>query len=562
MFWWIRNYQPEGRRWAEPIFLRRNELPPRLRIRAIIVFGAMVYGHGDSEVLDRLSGELLELSREVGGDALAEANAHLGYGIVAMHRGDLEAAREHQEEALPLFREAGEDGLAAQSHAFFGMALLLEGDHEGARRRFKDGLTLARSIGDRMSIVIALFNLAQLALADGDYDAAARGFAEGIVPSQESGDRGNIAHILEALGMVAGASGETLRAARLLGASEALISAIGLRGHPYYRPDRALYERITARVGVTLGEAAFEAALDEGRAMSPEQAIEYALGEVEEPAAATPMAAPLPERTPSPEKPAETAEAKTTIAALRVLALGPARVEKGGLPLDSSPDWTQKPRELLYYLLSHPEGRTKEQIGLALWPEASTSQLRSSFHDTVYRLRRALGAKEWISFQKGRYALNRSLNYSFDVEAFEENLSEARRLQAEAPEQAVQHLEKVADLYGGDFLEDSVDGEWTMLRQEELRREYGEALLLLGGLLSARERHAEAAEAYRKAIAHDGLLEEAHRGLMRCYAALGERGRALKHYDELVRLLEEQLGTSPAPETVALHERLRAGEEL
>jgi predicted ATPase/DNA-binding CsgD family transcriptional regulator len=279
MFWWIRNYQLEGWRWAEPVFLRRNELPPWLRIRAIIVFGAMVYGQGDFEVLDQLSGELVELSREIGGDALAEANAHLGYGIVALHRGDFEAAREHQEEALPLFREAGEDGLAAQTHTFFGMALLLEGDHEGARRKFEAGLTLGRSIGDRMSIVIALFNLAQLALADGDYEAAARGFAEGIVPSQESGDRGNIAHILEALGMVAGARGEALRAARLLGASEALISAIGLRGHPYYRPDRALYERVRAEVRTRLGEAAFETALDEGWNMPTEQAVAYALEE-------------------------------------------------------------------------------------------------------------------------------------------------------------------------------------------------------------------------------------------------------------------------------------------
>jgi tetratricopeptide (TPR) repeat protein len=72
-----------------------------------------------------------------------------------------------------------------------------------------------------------------------------------------------------------------------------------------------------------------------------------------------------------------------------------------------------------------------------------------------------------------------------------------------------------------------------MVRQEELRRKYGEGLLLLGGLLSARERHAEAAEAYRQAIAHDSYLEEANRGLIRCLAALGERGRALKHYEEL-----------------------------
>ncbi|HEX5848487.1 MAG TPA: AAA family ATPase, partial [Rubrobacter sp.] len=279
MFWWIRNYQPEGRRWTEPVFLRRDELPPSLRIRVIVVHGAMAYGQGDIEILYRLSEELTEISREMGGDPLAEANSHLGFGIVAMHRGDLEAAREHQEDALPLFREAGEDGLAAQTHTFFGMALLLGGDHEGARQKFEDGLTLGRSIGDRMSIVIALFNLAQLALADGDYDAAARGFAEGIAPSQEAGDRGNIAHILEALGMVAGARGEALRAARLLGASEALISAIGLRGHPYYRPDRDLYERVRGEVRASLGEAAYEIALEEGRNMPTEQAVAYAMEE-------------------------------------------------------------------------------------------------------------------------------------------------------------------------------------------------------------------------------------------------------------------------------------------
>jgi len=36
----------------------------------------------------------------------------------------------------------------------------------------------------------------------------------------------------------------------------------------------------------------------------------------------------------------------------------------------------------------------------------------------------------------------------------------------------------------------------------------------------------------------------------------------MRHYEELVELLDEQLGASPAPETVALHERLRAGEEV
>jgi tetratricopeptide (TPR) repeat protein len=85
------------------------------------------------------------------------------------------------------------------------------------------------------------------------------------------------------------------------------------------------------------------------------------------------------------------------------------------------------------------------------------------------------------------------------------------------------------------------------VRQEELRWEYGEALHLLARLLFTRERHAEAAETYRKAIVLDGLLKEAHRGLMRCRSALGERGQAFRRYEELVALLDEQLAQPRPP---------------
>ena len=247
-------------------------------------------------------------------------------------------------------------------------------------------------------------------------------------------------------------------------------------------------------------------------------------------------------------------------AMLHIFALGRARVEKDGLPIDS-PDLIQKPRELLYYLLSHPEGKTKEQIGLALWPEASASQLRSSFHDTVFRLRRALGGKEWVIFEKRRYAFGGSGGYFYDVGSFEEGVSEARGMRSEAPEEAIGRLREAIDLYAGDFQEDvAVESEWVLERQDELRRSYGESLLLLGELLAAAGRHSEAADAYRKAISHDRFLEEAHRGLMRSLVAVGEPGGALRHYEELARMVQEQLGSSPSNETIALYESLRSGE--
>ena len=54
-------------------------------------------------------------------------------------------------------------------------------------------------------------------------------------------------------------------------------------------------------------------------------------------------------------------------------------------------DWTYaKARELLFYLVCHPS-RSKEQIGLALWADASNAQLQNNFRVVLHHLRQALG---------------------------------------------------------------------------------------------------------------------------------------------------------------------------
>jgi hypothetical protein len=73
---------------------------------------------------------------------------------------------------------------------------------------------------------------------------------------------------------VAGVAGKYQQAVRLFGAveaaSEALRWKMGISG-------RAEYDRIIATVCAQLDEATFNAAWAEGRAMTLEQAIEYAL---------------------------------------------------------------------------------------------------------------------------------------------------------------------------------------------------------------------------------------------------------------------------------------------
>lgn len=247
---------------------------------------------------------------------------------------------------------------------------------------------------------------------------------------------------------------------------------------------------------------------------------------------------------------------------LRIFTLGQAQIYRGER-LITPLDWGDaKPKELLFYLLCHP-ACPKEQIGLTLWPDARPTQQQRSFQVTLHDLRRVLGGVEWIIFENGGYTFNRSLNYWFDLETFEMSLAEAqqRRL-AREPAQAIAYLDEAVNLYQGDFLKTLEESEWYLPRREELRRRYLEALLTLGQLLFNAGHYPQASSTYRRALIHDLFCETAHYELMRCYARLGERTQALHHYQTLVTLLHDALGSAPAPETSALMERLRRGEEI
>jgi two-component SAPR family response regulator len=248
---------------------------------------------------------------------------------------------------------------------------------------------------------------------------------------------------------------------------------------------------------------------------------------------------------------------------LLIRAFGPGRVERHGRALTLS-DWTySKAREMLFYLICNP-AKTKEQIGVALWPEASTAQLHDNFRITLHFLRHALGRPEWVLYEDGLYAFNCSMPYWFDVEAFDFHLSVAHMAPegpVTSPPLAADHLDRAVSLYDGDFLDGS-EAEWCVARREELLHNYLQALVAWGGLLFEACEYAQASEVYRRAIAKDGYLEAAHRGLMRCLARQGELGQALRHYRSLAEFLQAEFDAPPDPETVALHERLRRGEPI
>lgn len=79
---------------------------------------------------------------------------------------------------------------------------------------------------------------------------------------------------LERLAALAGSQGQAERAARLWGAAAALREVLGAPLHP---AERLELEETMGQVRAAIGDEAWRIAWEDGRAMSPEEAMAYAL---------------------------------------------------------------------------------------------------------------------------------------------------------------------------------------------------------------------------------------------------------------------------------------------
>ncbi|MDE3230080.1 MAG: tetratricopeptide repeat protein, partial [Chloroflexota bacterium] len=526
---------------AETLAIQRQLDDRRGLATAILNSGIVAHSHGDYARAVTFFEECLPLCWADGyqhGAALALSSM----GLSVLHLGELARARALCEESVILGRAIGDSRSVAGSLTNLGMALLADGRVADAIARFDESLLIRRELGDRGGAAHTLLYLGRAALEQDDQTRASAYFQESFTLRDETGDEEGQAAALEGLAMVAAATGDGELAARRFGAAEAARERIDM---PLPTLDRPLYDRWLAASRELSGADQFAAWWQAGAALAPQEA---AAPPVSLATSATIPPPVLVERSPS--HPPATAPARPASPApdLRIFAFGEARVYLRG-ELIAPTAWTYaKARELLYFLLARGPA-SKAKIGLALWPDADLAQVRSQLHPALHHLRRALGAPEWVVFERGKYRFNRALSYAYDVEAFQSHLAQARRVRDDAPERAAQHLESATRIYRGDYLATGDGGAWSEAYRDELRRDWLEALALLGALRSAACDYQRAAEIWRALIAADPFQEGAHRELMRCLAAQGERALALRHFEALTRLLADDLAATPAPET-------------
>ncbi len=272
-FWNDHGHLSEGRAWLEEALARSSDVSSPAKCKALQAATLFALLQGDSEQAVELGQRGLALCQEHG-DRENGAMIRLWLGRVAMVKRDYDRAVALLEESLLACQDLGNHGLTSMALAHLGRATRYKGDHGRAAALHMQSLALARDAEDKSLIALSLFNLGADCLRQGEYERALNYLHEGLRICREVRNHAITIECLKGLAGVACARKGYELTVRLFAAAESLRETVGIRPPA---GDQAYYDECLALARASLGDSRFEACSANGRAMTPEQAIEYAL---------------------------------------------------------------------------------------------------------------------------------------------------------------------------------------------------------------------------------------------------------------------------------------------
>jgi len=324
--------------WFDRFGTQDGEVSPRVRGRALACRAEIAFDLQDYDTLVRSAQDSLALSRahdddftvpvalRVLGQAaaragrLGDAAAYVDEAItaaevsgndwetgialaaraaIAVREGKLKSAQRAYEAALEVLSDNNHWGIATVEYGM-GTLARARGDDKMAMRYFEDAMEIFRELDAWPEIARCQAGIGWIAIAGGELNLAGESLAEGLRLNQMCGQRLGIARGLEAFAALAVARQQPELAAQLAGSACQLRDSLGLPGGVGPRVEQVL-EFSRERLGAAKAGALFA----DGREMTVEDAIRYALGSRPDTAGSPRHDAGAARRAPSPLTPRE-----------------------------------------------------------------------------------------------------------------------------------------------------------------------------------------------------------------------------------------------------------------
>jgi non-specific serine/threonine protein kinase len=301
-WYWIGRAIRDGRHWLGRALALDTE-PSHERAKALWVDGWIAVAHGDTPHAVPMLDEYVDLAPLLGAGALT-----FDWNLAGMTKPDhalLPDAVPLLEQAVAEYRTTGViNAVATLVLCNLPTVANLLGDPEHAAELCEEWLAICEAHDERWARSWVLWILAVARWRQGDVPQASKHAKESLRLKRILDDQLGLPCCIGLLARFAIADGDTPRAAFLFGTSEKMWEPIGV---PIFGwgTFRDWSEQWKARAREVLGQQAFDAAREQGRHLTREAAIAYALGE-EAKAPPGPLPGPsLPQLTPREREVAE-----------------------------------------------------------------------------------------------------------------------------------------------------------------------------------------------------------------------------------------------------------------
>lgn len=272
-FWWYRTGRiGEGRVWVDHALANTSVVDDSTTAWIHSAAGTL-----SSYELERGDGRehfetALSLAREVGDERL-EALVLCYLGTVAAGPENDDAALETLQLGLSHARRLDSPQLIAHGLTVLGELMRANGQPDRAEDAYREALDLNAQVGDRHYEAINTLNMGHALMAQGRVREALPYYQSGIKLATGIGSRLMMAWNLSGWAVAYHLLGQPQLAARLIGAAQATLEALGANHGPVDQPMQDRREQILRD---DLGSDTYEALVGQGRRMSLEEGIELA----------------------------------------------------------------------------------------------------------------------------------------------------------------------------------------------------------------------------------------------------------------------------------------------
>jgi predicted ATPase/class 3 adenylate cyclase len=218
--------------------------------------------------------ESLEIFNHEGEDPMGLGMAYLNMARVYSSKGDEIETQKYFGKLREMLHETPRSFEVGLFYLGMGVDESRRGNYAEAKKIFEEGLALFKGIRYINIQLILASEIGHIERRTGNLTQARSIYRDTIKHWQNFGNRAAIAHQLECFGFLAITDEEPQRAAKLIGAAEAVRERAQ---SPMAEYEQAEYKAAVAQLQSMLNEAEFHALWKEGRSMTMEQAIELAL---------------------------------------------------------------------------------------------------------------------------------------------------------------------------------------------------------------------------------------------------------------------------------------------